>query len=50
LTGITDQIVRYKYKLLISAIIPWAYISMMIGLVLLIDKVKSYFKSDGIPS
>lgn len=50
LTGIEDQIVRFKYKLLIGVLIPWVYTLLMIGIILLVDKLKLYLKEEGIPS
>lgn len=50
LTGVEDSVTRYKYRLLIGAIIPWLYLIIMIGLILLIDKIKQWLKEDGIPS
>ena len=42
LSSETDTFLRFKYSLLIGSLIPWAYMLLMISVIVLVDKIKKF--------
>jgi hypothetical protein len=49
LSNVDDVFQRFKYRLLIGSLIPWAYMIAMVLTILLVDKIKNILKRSGIP-